>query len=320
MDRVMLAAMSVPDSRNTLRPMLALVGGAVAIGFAPLLVRWSEVGLNATAFWRLLFALPLLGLVCRWRGAALLPRSGRTLLVLAGLFFGLDLIFWHPSIALTSVANATLLANLTPVFVVAFGWLIAGRRPAPRFAAGATLALAGAAGLALGSDAGPPGPIGQRLLGNLLGVLTAVAYAGYLLCVERSRQTVSALQVILISTAVAALLTGGAGLVSGERFLPATANGWLVLLGLAVGVHALGQGGIIWALGRLPATLSSVVILLQPVVAAGLGWWWLGEALGPADALFAALVLAGVLFCRDAVLAEPVAPLSGNRPGTPPPF
>lgn len=299
--------------------MLALVGGAAAIGLAPLLVRWSEVGLNATAFWRLILALPLLGLAARWQGEPLAPGAGRGLLVAAGVFFGLDLVFWHPSIALTSVANATLLANLTPLFVVAFYWLVLGRRPSLRFAAGAALALGGAAGLALGNDAGPAGSGAARLLGDGLGVLTAVAYAGYLLTVERARRAVSALQVIFFSTAVAALLTGVMGLVTGERFLPATSDGWLVLLGLALVVHVLGQGGIVWALGQLPATLSSVVILLQPVVAAGLGWWWLGEALGPLVALFAGLVLGGVLLCRSATAVGTAGPVSGKIPGSPSP-
>lgn len=285
-----------------LRPLLALVGGAIAIGFAPVFVRWSEVGLNATAFWRLAIALPPLWLMCRRAGDDLLPRRNRGLLALAGIFFALDLCFWHASIALTSVANATLLANLTPIVVVLFYWIVLRQRPTPRFALGATLALAGAVGLALGS--GPPAPVaggtadGTALLGDVYGVITAFAYAGYLLAVGRARDTAGGLQVMLASTAVAALITGAVALATGETLWPATSAGWSVLAGLALLVHVVGQGGIVWALGKLPAPLSSVVILIQPVVAAGLGWWWLGESLGLLDVLCAILVLAGVLIAR----------------------
>ena len=278
--------------------MLALVGGAIAIGFAPIFVRWSEVGLNATAFWRLALAMPALWLLFRRTGEALVPVQGRRLLVIAGLCFALDLCFWHASIALTSVANATLLANLTPIFVVLFYWLVMGQRPTLRFSVGAALALAGAAGLALGSKPPAGNPVGSVLLGDVYGFITAFAYAGYLLAVERARATGSGLQVTLASTAVAMLVTGTVGLGFGENFWPASGTGWAVLVGLALLSHVLGQGGIIWALGQLPASLSSVVILIQPVVAAGLGWLWLGEELGPLDAVCAALVLGGVLICR----------------------
>ncbi|MBL8199438.1 MAG: DMT family transporter [Chromatiales bacterium] len=281
-----------------MRPMVALVGGAVAIGFAPIFVRWTEVGLNATAFWRLALALPALWLLCRRNGGAVVPRQGGGMLAFAGLCFALDLCFWHASIALTTVANATLLANLTPVVVVLFYWLVIGQRPTWRFAAGATLALAGAAGLALGSRQ-PSGGGGSVLLGDLYGAITAVAYAGYLLAVERARGTAGGFQVMLASTAVATLVTGAVALASGENFWPASGMGWAVLAGLALLVHVLGQGGIVWAVGQLPATLSSVVILIQPVVAAGLGWLWLGEALGLADILCGFLVLAGVVTCQS---------------------
>jgi len=280
--------------------MLALVGGAVAIGFAPIFVRWTEVGLNATAFWRLALALPALWLLCRRTGNAALPRQGHGLLAFAGLCFALDLCFWHASIALTTVANATLLANLTPIVVVLFAWLVMGQRPTLRFSAGAALALAGAAGLALGSATPATGAAGggSVLLGNVYGVITAVAYAGYLLSVERARGAAAGLQVMLASTAVATLITGAVALALGEDFWPASGTGWLVLAGLALLVHVAGQGGIVWAVGQLPAGLSSVVILIQPVVAAGLGWLWLGEALGPLDLLCGLLVLAGVLIAR----------------------
>jgi drug/metabolite transporter (DMT)-like permease len=283
--------------------MLALVGGAIAIGFAPIFVRWSEVGLNATAFWRLALALPALWLLSRRSGSEpLVPFRGRALLVIAGFCFAMDLCFWHASIALTSVANATLLANLTPIFVVLFYWFVLRQRPTLRFSMGAALALAGAAGLALGSRP-PAGNVtfnvaGNVLLGDLYGVITAFAYAGYLLAVERARTSASALQVTLASTAVAMLITGAVALVFGENFWPASGTGWAVLVGLALLVHVLGQGGIIWALGQLPASLSSVVILIQPVVAAGLGWLWLGEGLGWLDAVCAGLVLTGVLIAR----------------------
>jgi drug/metabolite transporter (DMT)-like permease len=288
--------MSAPAPATRLKPLLALVGGAAAIGFAPIFVRLSEVGLNATAFWRLALSLPVFWLLCQRTGMAAVPVRTYRLLGYAGLFFSLDLIFWHASIARTSVANATLLANLAPVVVVIYYWLAMKQRPAARFLLGAALALAGTAGLTLGGI--PLAGSASGLAGDVYGLMTAVVYAGYLLTIERSRSSVRGLQAALVSSTVAMAITGAVALSSGEIFWPASATGWAVVAGLALLCHVLGQGTIIWALGQLPAPLSSVVILVQPVVAAGLGWLWLGESFGFMDVIFAALVLAGILICR----------------------
>lgn len=290
--------MADPASKAPLRPLLALVVGAAAIGFAPLLVRWSETGLNATAFWRLCLALPALWLWTRRDGGPAVPRIGTGQLLLAGLCFGLQLCFWHASIAWTSVANATLLANLTPVFVVLWYWLALGRQPTPGFLLGTLLALAGAAGLALGGAA-PAATAGPgRFQGDVFGVITSFWYAAYLLLIERSRSTVSGAQAAFVSSAAAAAVTGLAMVLFDAQWWPVSTKGWAVLLALGLLVHAAGQGSIVWAVGRLPATLSSVVILVQAVVAAAVGWLWLDEALSARDGLYAALILAGILLCR----------------------
>lgn len=292
-----LGIMADRSPRVPLRPLLALAGGAAAIGFAPLLVRWSETGLNATAFWRLCLALPVLWIWARRENGPVLRPSRQGWLYLAGLCFGLQLCSWHASIAWTSVAKATLLSNLTPVFVVLWYWLALGRRPTSAFLLGTSLALAGAAGLALGGGtASAAGP--GRLAGDLLGVITSFWYAAYLLLIERSRDRVSGAQAALVSTAAAAGVAGPAMLLFDDQWWPESATGWAVLAALGVLVQAAGQGSIVWAVGRLPATLSSVVILVQAAVAAALGWIWLGEELAAQDGLYAALILAGILLCR----------------------
>ena len=85
----------------------------------------------------------------------------------------------------------------------------------------------------------------------------------------------------------------------GERIFPATAGGWAAVIGLGV-MHVAGQGSIAWALGRLPAATASVVVLIQPVVAALLGWLLFSEALGPLQALGGAIALFGVVLSQAA--------------------
>lgn len=276
--------------------LAALFAGAIGIAFAPIFVRWSEVGPVATAFWRLFLALPLLapwaGLEKRRKPAG--AARGWPMAVLAGLFFAADLAVWHWSIRLTSVANATFLANLAPVAVTLGAWALLGERARPVFFAGLLLALAGAA-LLMGANLGGPGAV---LLGDGLGVLTAVFYAGYQLCVKRLRDSQSTARIMLASGAACAASLLPAALAMGETILPASATGWLVLLGLAVVCQFAGQSLIAWAVAHLSASFSSVSLLVQPVAAAVFAWLLFGEALAALQWFGAAAVLAGIWLAR----------------------
>jgi len=278
-------------------PVAALLAGGCAIGFAPIFVRWADVGPVASAFWRLTLALPLL-----WWWAALQARrpsqrSGHWRIpVLAGLFFAADLGVWHWSIIYTTVANSTFLTNLAPIFVAVGAWLLFRQRVSRPLLLGMAIALTGSA-LLVGPNvfAG-----GTRLLGDALGVLTAVFYAGYLLTVKRAREHASTAALMALSTSVSAAALLPVVLLSPQPMWPATAQGWSVLLGLAVVTQVLGQGLIAYAFAHLPATSSSVSLLIQPVVAAALAWWLFGELLGPAQFVGAALVLTGIFLARRA--------------------
>lgn len=290
--------------------LLALLSGAAAIGFAPIFVRWSEVGPSATAFWRIALALPPLAL---WmaagrrrdarRQAGGLPSTDRRRLLLAGLFFAADLAVWHWSIRYTSVANATLLANFAPVFVTLGGWLLLGQAVTGRFLLGMSLALAGAWLLMSGKVSAPAPVAGQPLLGDALGLLTAVFYAAYILAVADLRQRCSTATIMVWSGAACAPALLVAALLSGEILLPATTGGWWVLIGLALVSQVLGQSLIAAALATLPAAFSSVGLLFQPLCAALLAWLLLSEPLGARQALGGAIVIAGVALSRSGVRA-----------------
>jgi drug/metabolite transporter (DMT)-like permease len=97
-----------------------------------------------------------------------------------------------------------------------------------------------------------------------------------------------------VSSAVTAVILLPLALLSGEAFLPVTPTGWAKLLGLALVSHVAGQSLIAYALAHLPATLSSVGLLLQPVMAGLFAWALLGEVLSAAAIAGAVLVLIGI--------------------------
>ncbi len=278
-------------------PLVALVIGSMAIGASPIFVRLSELGPISTAFHRVLWALPLLWLWSRVETREPAARSlatHRRTLVLCGLLFVGDLIFWHYSIGYTTVANATLFANFAPLVVTFGAWLILKERVTRGFLAGLALALAGAAMLA-----GRSVDLGARFLfGDALGVVTAVFFGSYVIAVAALRAKLPAAQIMFWSSSVTCIGLLIATLLSGEALLPPTWRAWAVVVGLAWLSHAAGQGLIAYALGHLPAAFSSLVILIEPLTAAVLGWLLLSEAVAGLQWLGGAAILAGIVVSR----------------------
>jgi len=281
------------DSRSRTSALAALFLGAIALGFTPIFVRLTETGPAAAGFWRLALALPMLApFAFRGEGA----KGPDRLILLAGVFFALDLAFWHYGIAYTSVVNATVLANLTPIVVTVVGWWLFRERPARAFLIGLALGIAGAVIVALARHSGPQ--VGTKpQLGDLLAALTTLWYSGYFLCVRVARGSRNTGAIMFWSSLVGVVALAGVMFTLHEQVIPTGLSGWGACLGLAF-VHVCGQGAIAWALGRLPAATAAVVVLIQPVVAAFLGWLLFGEAVVAMQAAGAVLALAGVAIAQ----------------------
>lgn len=275
---------------------VALLAGGAALGLSPIFVRLSDVGPTASAFWRLALAVPVLWLwVAAHRPQRAVARpSLMNAGLLAGVFFAADLGVWHWSIVYTTVANSTLLANFAPIFVTLGGWWLFRQRVSGAFVAAMITALVGTTFLV-----GPSFGLGGRhVLGDALGLLTAVFYAAYMLSIKRARETVSTAALMALSTTVSVVLLFPVALLSPQPMLPHGFDGWLVLLGLALISQVLGQSLIAYAFAHLSAALSSVTVLVQPVVATVLAWMLFSEMLDASQLLGGVLVLSGIFFAR----------------------
>ncbi|NRP70078.1 4-amino-4-deoxy-L-arabinose-phosphoundecaprenol flippase subunit ArnE [Ensifer psoraleae] len=286
------------SSRNSIA-MTALLLGGVAIGGSPIFVRLSEVGPMATAFWRVALALlPLVAWSWLRNGSASDRRpeqfSDYAMLILPGVFLAIDLAAWHLALTMTSVANATLLANLAPVFVTLAGWALFRTPVSAVFVAGLATAVAGVVIL----KGGPAALADGDVLGDGIAVVAAMFYAGYILAIGKLRSRFSTNRIMIWSTASAAVCMLPMTLVAEPSLFPASAFGWAMLFGLAFVSHAGGQVAITYALAYLPAAFSSLTLLLQPVVAAILAWVLLSEPVGLAQAIGGAIVLVGILIAR----------------------
>src|SRR5206468_804263 len=254
------------------------------------------------AFYRVLFALPVLWL---WRlreracpGAPrrpCVPAEYRRLAV-AGLLFAGDLALWHWSIRLTSVANATLFANFAPIFVTLGARVLFSEKVTPTFLLGMTGALAGAA-MVVGNSLSVAA---KHVAGDLVGIATAVFYAGYMLSVKHLRRSFSTATIMSWTGLSAAPALFLVALASGERLAPIHVSGWIVVFALALISQVGGQSLIAYAFAHLPASFTSLSLLLQPAVAALLAWTILAEPLGLLQAFGGAVILCGVAVARRA--------------------
>lgn len=273
-------------------PYIAMLAGAVCIGFSAIFVRLSDVGPFASGFWRMGIAAPFLLMAAALharRAGERLPGPTRGSLLL-GLFFAGDLGSWHWGIHWTSVANASLLAGFSVVFVGLWAWIAWRQVQGAGFLASVAVSLVGMALLV-----GPGGGWNPRhLRGDLLTLLATLLYSAYLVVLTTERKRSAFLPTIAWSSAVSAVLLLPLALSSAEPFLPASARGWAVLLGLALVSQVVGQALITYAFAHVPPVLSTVSLLVQPVVATVLAWILFAERLSGARLLGAVLVLGGI--------------------------
>jgi drug/metabolite transporter (DMT)-like permease len=277
------------------RPRLAALLGASCIAFSGVFYRYADVPPSTATLFRCLYGLPLLALVAwlEWRRYGRLPRESVRLAVIAGIFFAGDLTFWHHAIEAVGAGLSTVLGNLQVLVVGIAAWLIFGERPSRSVLLALPVVLVGVvliSGLVGGGAYGTNPP-----LGALFGGLTAVCYAGYLLVIRRSgrdlRRPVGPVAISTAATAAVALLIGAP---LGElRLEPAwPAHGWLALYGLTS--QFLGYVLISMSLPRLPAVLTSIILLAQPVMSVVLAMVLLAEAPSLLQLFGVALVVGGI--------------------------
>jgi len=278
------------------RPVLAAVAGAACIASSATLVRLADTSPATAATFRCLYALPVLALLMiredRRHGPR--PPRDRWLAAAAGVFFAADLIFWHHTIAAVGAGIATVLGNLQVVFVGLIAWWLLHERPAGRLIAAVPVVLVGVVLISGVVGSGTYGESPGR--GVVYGLLTSVTYAGFLLLLRRGSHDLRRVAGPLFdATLVGALLSAAVGpFVGGLDMVPSwPAHGWL--LTLAITSQVIGWLLITVSLPRVPASLTSVILLLQPVASVVLAAAVLDERPSRVQLAGAVVVLVGVL-------------------------
>jgi drug/metabolite transporter (DMT)-like permease len=290
------------------RPVPAVLVGAVAIAFSGILFRLSHASASTGAFYRCVFALPPLWLLARHESRRYGRASRRAIALawIAGAFFAADLVLWHNGIEQVGAGLATVLGNTQVVLVGLLAWAILGERPnrssltAIPIVAFGVLLISGA--LEQGAYGSNPG------LGVLYGVLTGLAYSGFLLALrEGSRDLRRPAGPLFTATFASALGVAAIGAAVGDLDLTPSwsAIGWLVLLALSSQV--LGWLLISTSLPRLPAVVSSILLTFQPLCAVVFAALIVDENPSPLQLAGAVCILAGLVTATIRRRAVPAA-------------
>jgi drug/metabolite transporter (DMT)-like permease len=292
------------------RAVLEMIGGAILISTTSIFVKLAHVGPTVSAFYRMLFggAILLAGLIAlgRWQRVRAMYLVW---LLVPSLAFAIDLMMWHRSILYIGPGLATLLGNFQ-VFVMALaGWLIYRERLGPPFVFGVLLAFVGLY-LLVGLDWSQVGP--QYRLGVILGVVTGVAYAVYLLTTRHAQRSgkvpLEPAQLLCVSSLLCAAMLGIAVLGEGDSFVLPDAKAWWSLLGLAVVGQVLGWILLLRAMPNLPASMIGLLLLLQPALSFVFDVILFGRVTRTLDWVGVAISLIGIFIgsYRPAPVAEPV--------------
>ena len=273
--------------------LLALLCGNLALAFGPWMVRSADVGPSASAFWRMALAVPFLFLIARGTGQRLtLPRKALYgTMALSGVFFALDLAAWHIGLLQTKLANATLFANAASLLFPVWGFFLARSLPTRFEGLAFALAVAGTV-LLLGRSAELSS---QTLIGDLLCLAAGVFYTAYLIAIMQAREELDNWVLLAWSTLATAppLLLIALGL--GEQIIP---QNWTPVILLAVISQLIGQGLMVYVLGKVSPLLFGLALLTQPIVSALIGWLEYNEVLTPVDWIGATLIAGALIMVR----------------------
>jgi drug/metabolite transporter (DMT)-like permease len=213
------------------------------------------------------------------------------IIALAALFFATDLAAWHAGIHLTKLGNATLFGNMGSFAFAIWGLWLVRRWPSALQASALILAAVGSA-LLLGSSA----ELSVRnFRGDLLALTAGLLYAGYLIAVQHVRGELQPLPLLFLASAFGAAMLLPVAIALGEQIIPAD---WTFVLILALSSQVLGQGLLVYAIGKFSPLVVGLVLLTQPAFSALAGWFAYGEAFTPLDLIGALAIAVALVLVR----------------------
>ncbi|WP_424102564.1 DMT family transporter [Moorena producens] len=301
----------LPDPKRAILPFIGLVIALLAIGLAPIFVKFSmaEIGAISTIFNRFWIAGLFFGI---WSGVETFRQdvSDKTpaeaqqiytlktagMLLLVGSLFASIQLLWALSLTQTSVASSvTILHGLRPLLTTLGGWILFKNRYDSRFLIGMTIAILGSILIGFNDFSESV----YKFQGDLLSVLSAICSTLELLLMERLLTQFKTRTLMLWCCMIGSLITLAvlflfSTFTTNVHFLPISWRGWGVVVALAFFSQVIGHGLITYSLNYLSSGVVAVSLLLDPVISALFAWIILSEQVTLLSGSFCCIVLSGI--------------------------
>ncbi|MGB8861353.1 MAG: DMT family transporter [Ilumatobacteraceae bacterium] len=272
--------------------VLAVLSASLFWSFGGVLGKSTGASGIVLSFWRLWIASAvLLGVAAfthRWPSRADLRAS-----LLAGVLFGLNLCVFFITLQYTSIAVALIIGALSPVIALPIAVAFMGERFTTVKVVCALVAVSGVVVAVITAPAANDGST-TKTVGYLWAVAALIVWVLYLLQTKRVRATVETVRYMTSVTLVGTVTVSLLALITRSHLAQIHGAGWLWVSLLAIGPGIAGHGLVAWAQPRVDASVTSVLIQLEPVGASIAAWVFLSERVSLAQAMAMVVVVAAL--------------------------
>ncbi|WP_184544490.1 DMT family transporter [Mucilaginibacter sp. FT3.2] len=273
-----------------MNPKVSLVIGILCISFSPIFVKLAGVSPIGCAFYRVFFAWLCLLPYCIAKKKFRVERRQLIIALIAGIIFASDVAVWNLSLLKISATVSTLIANLAPVWVGLFSFLLFKKSGGALFWIGTLVAICGMVVL-----------VGyQHILhlelntGILLAVLASLFYATYIMITKNIMAGIDVFTFMFYSMLSASVFLLVVNSFMGTSILHFSVKVWLCFTGMGIICQLTGWLTINYSLRYLESTKVAITLLSQTVFAAILAAVFLNEKLELNEIVGSAIVLAGI--------------------------
>ncbi|MCK9207952.1 MAG: DMT family transporter [Salinivirgaceae bacterium] len=272
---------------------IALLTGAIIIGFSPVLIKMADAPGIVSSFYRLFVGTIVLTpffIYSYLKNKPQLPAKGVLIAVFAGLCFALDMSLWTTGIMVSTATIPTIAGNLSPLWVGIMAMFFFKERNKAGFWIGLLMALVGVSLLVLHDFYHPNG----MMRGLLLGLVAGVVYAIYIILTQPGRKYLNTLSFLYITTLATTFFLGIFLISRGLSFTGYPAKSWIIFIIMGITLQAGAWFLINYSQGHLPASIISPTLLTQPVLAAIFAFFMIGEVLTIWQMMGGLIVVAGI--------------------------
>ncbi|WP_281864593.1 DMT family transporter [Planomicrobium okeanokoites] len=281
--------------KPAIHPYIPIIVGVISVAMSAIFVKMTNADSGVTAFYRMLFSILIMSPLFFFKythEVKKLSKRDWLFTTIAGIFLAFHFILWFESLNYTSVASSTVLVTLQPLFAFAGTYFFFKEKLSVKTIVSALIAIGGSVLIAYGDFK----ISGQALFGDILALIACALITAYLLFGQDIRKRLSLVTYTFVVYGVSTITLFFYIVLKGESFGPYPAQEWMWFVLLAIIPNLLGHTLFNWALKWVSTNVISIAILFEPVGAAVLAYFILGEYLNASQIIGGTVVILGIMF------------------------